>query len=145
MAGPIEFFTQDHRECDALWAAFEAAVEGGSGEEAAFARFDRALRRHLRMEEEVLFPALEAATGMQGGPTFVMRAEHEQMRGVLDAMQDLARQADFEGVLDHGDTLLMLTQQHNMKEEGVLYPLAERALGGSWAELATRLSSYALD
>ena len=144
-SGPAGFFTQDHRECDAQWAAVEQAVDSGDGAAEAFQRFERAMQRHLAMEEDVLFPALEQATGMQGGPTQVMRHEHSQMRAVLDQMRAAAEAGDFDAVVDHGDTLLMLIQQHNMKEEGVLYPLAERALSGSWQQLATRLAEYAKD
>ena len=39
--------------------------------------------RHFEMEEAVLFPAFEEATGMTQGPTMVMHAEHVQMKGVL--------------------------------------------------------------
>ena len=31
-------------------------------------------------------------------------------------------------MLDHGDTLLMIAQQHNVKEENILYPMADDAL-----------------
>lgn len=138
---PSGLFTEDHRHCDNLWSAVEAAVDTGDAAKAkqAFDDFAAALRRHLRMEEEVLFPAIENATGMQGGPTFVMRSEHEQMRGVLDQMQALLDGGDPDGVLDHGDTLLMLIQQHNAKEEGILYPMADQTLGERWPELRARL------
>ncbi len=144
-SGPAGFFTQDHRDCDSAWAAVEQAVETNAGAAEAFQHFDRAMQRHLGMEEEVLFPALEQATGMQGGPTMVMRQEHKQMRAVLDQMRGAAEAGEFDALLDHGDTLLMLIQQHNMKEEGMLYPLAERMLSGSWQQLAARLAEYAKD
>lgn len=138
-ASLIAFFTQDHRACDADWAAVEAAAQAGDAA-SAWHQFDSALRRHLEMEETVLFPAFEAASGMtQGGPTFVMRAEHQQMRMVLDQMQGAATQQDWDELLDHGDTLLMLIQQHNAKEEAMLYPMAERFLGAQWPALRHKL------
>lgn len=138
MADLIEFFTTDHRRCDALWADLETAVDSGDlGQAAAlFEGFYAAMNRHLDMEETVLFPAFEAASGMSGGgPTFVMRREHDQMRGVLRQMAGAAAIEDFDEVVDQGDTLLMLIQQHNLKEEGMLYPMAEMHLAGRWAEL----------
>ena len=47
---------------------------------------------------------------------------------------------DTEEALDLGDTLLMVIQQHNVKEEGMLYPMAENMLAGEWARFgrATR-------
>ena len=91
------------------------------------------------MEEEVVFPAFEQTTGMTGGPTAIMRMEHTQMRGILDQMAADALEGDFESVADHGDTLLMVIQQHNMKEENILYPMVEQHLADQWAQLATQL------
>jgi iron-sulfur cluster repair protein YtfE (RIC family) len=141
--GAAAFFTADHRACDALWPAVEAAGEKGDGAalQAAFAAFARAMRRHLDMEEQVLFPAFEKATGMVMGPTRVMRGEHAQMRAVLDQMA-AAVPADPAAVLDLGDTLLMLVQQHNRKEEGMLYPMCDAHLGVDWPALAAALAKY---
>ena len=139
---PNAFFTADHRACDAIWAEVEAAVDSDDGAAArsAWERFDRSMRHHLMMEEEVLFPALENATGMHGGgPTFMMRAEHQQIRGLLDQIQTEVNGGNFDGVTDHGDTLLMLIQQHNAKEEGILYPMCDNALGGDWPALLAKM------
>lgn len=144
-AGASPFFTADHRACDDRWAALETAASGGdpATSKATWEAFDSALQRHFRMEEEVLFPALEDATGMKdAGPVAVMKHEHQQMRALLGEMSFAAQAGDFRGVLDQGDTLLMLIQQHNAKEEGILYPLADRALGPQWAALAARLRAY---
>jgi len=142
-AGPATFFTTDHRASDALWADVEAAVDDddSAAAQAAFVAFEAATRRHFAMEEEVLFPAFEKATGMTMGPTQVMRSEHEQMRGLLSQMA-LVAASDLAALVEHGDTLLMLTQQHNLKEEGMLYPMAEAHLGAEWPELARELRRY---
>ena len=140
-----EYFTLDHRNCDSQWAEVEAAADGGEAAVVSrlWQRFDSNLRQHLAMEEEVVFPAFEQATGMtSGGPTFVMRSEHEQMRGLLAQMAEAAVSGNLQELLDQGDTLLMLIQQHNQKEEGMLYPMAERALGARWSELRARLESF---
>ena len=140
-----EFFTHDHRSCDGNWADVEAAVESGRAEDiaAAWQRFDGSMRRHLQMEEEVLFPAFEEVTGMRdAGPTFIMRSEHAQMRGLLDQMGAAAGSGAWEDLVDLGDTLLMLIQQHNAKEEQMLYPMSERALSPHWADLRRQLEPY---
>ena len=139
--GLITYFSDDHRECDELWAAVEGAVTSADKAKAAAAWpvFSQRLLKHLKMEEEVLFPAFEAATGMKGGPTAVMRNEHTQMRGVLAEMERRVASGDLDGLLDQGDTLLMLIQQHNAKEEGMLYPMAEQVLGQHWNELSAKL------
>jgi hemerythrin-like domain-containing protein len=142
-AGATEFFTNDHRACDELWAAVEAAAEAGdaTAAQAAFAVFDAAMRRHFDMEEQVLFPALEEATGMTMGPTRMMRMEHEQMRGLLSQMATTAS-SDLDALVEQGDTLLMVTQQHNVKEEGIVYPMAAGQLRAQWPDIARRLDRY---
>jgi hemerythrin-like domain-containing protein len=139
----VEFFTQDHRACDERWVKVESAAEGGdpAAIQASWEAYDRAQRHHLEMEEEVLFPAFEDATGMTGGPTQVMRMEHEQMRGLLDQMASAMTGGDVQELIDLGDTLLMLIQQHNQKEEGMLYPMAERALASNWEDIRARLEN----
>jgi len=138
----VEFFCEDHRHCDECWTQVEEAVQAGAadGVRSAWETFDRTQRHHLAMEEQVMFPAFEQATGMRGGPTMVMRGEHEQMRGMLDQMAQAFGQGDFEELLDLGDTLLMLIQQHNQKEEGMLYPMADQALDEQWPSIRERLA-----
>jgi hemerythrin-like domain-containing protein len=143
--GPRAFFTADHRSCDALWAQLEEVINQGNTDRSQelWKKFDHAIRRHFDLEEEVLFPALEEATGMRNmGPTMVMRSEHMQMKGVLDQMAAEAEKGDYEALADHGDTLLILTQQHNVKEEGILYPMAEDHLGAQWEQLSQRLEKF---
>lgn len=141
-AGPQAWFTADHRAIDDHWSAAEerAGDDDATGAAAAFARFDHALRRHLDMEEQVLFPAFEESTGMVGGPTRVMRFEHDQMRGLLDQMGVAVADQDLGRLLDQGDTLLMLIQQHNVKEEGMLYPMMQMHL--EWAPLVPKLRRH---
>ena len=141
--GPASFFTADHRACDALWGEVEAAIEGGdrARAEQCWRNFDESMRRHFSREEEVLFPAILEGMGMseEMGPVAVMKAEHKQMRAVLDQMARAADAKDYENLLDQGDTLLMLIQQHNVKEEGILYPMADRAVGAQWPQLREQL------
>jgi len=142
-----ETFTLDHRRIDAIWAEVEAAAERRATEDiaAAWRRFDDSLRGHLDLEEKILFPAFEAATGMTEGPTRVMRMEHQQMRGLLDQMAPAVDGDDPTELLDLGDTLLLLIQQHNQKEEHMLYPMSEKALAEQWGELRERIDRYPED
>ncbi len=140
-----DFFTLDHRHIDDKWAGVEAAAQAGDveTEKQNWRAFQGELLRHLRMEEEVMFPAFEQASGMtDGGPTFVMRSEHDQMRGLIEQMGVAADGDDYDELVDLGDTLLMLIQQHNQKEEHMLYPMAEQALSADWATIRERLLEY---
>ena len=144
-SGLAAFFEQDHRDCDARWADVEELLDTQDVEAAgpAWHKFDTGMRRHIAMEEEVMFPAFEAAAQMGGGgPTSVMRMEHKQMIGLLDQIETAMKSGDAEQAMDLGDTLLMLIQQHNIKEEGMLYPMAENMLAGNWANLAKLLEEY---
>jgi hemerythrin-like domain-containing protein len=143
--GLADFFSGDHHDCNTKWARVEALLD--SGDSAALGTvwqdFDQTTRRHLAMEEEVLFPAFEAMSGMgQSGPTVVMRQEHQQIRALLDQIAVAIDAGDTEEALDLGDTLHMLIQQHNVKEENMLYPMAENVLGEEWTELRRKLENY---
>ena len=144
-SGLTAFFEQDHRDCDARWADVEELLDTRDVDAArpAWQKFNAGMRRHIAMEEEVLFPAFESAAKMAGGgPTAVMRMEHQQMRGLLDQIESAMEVGDTEQALDTGDTLLMLIQQHNIKEEGMLYPMAENVLADHWSKLAALLEEY---
>ncbi len=140
-----EFFEQDHRDCDARWVDVEELLDTADIEVArsAWQKYDAAMHRHLAMEEEVLFPAFDAKSGMAGGgPVAVMKMEHQQMRGLLEQIGEAIEAGNAEEAMDIGDTLLMLIQQHNVKEEGMLYPMAENLLSGDWDDLAVILAEY---
>jgi len=120
-AGLAGFFAQDHRDCDSKWAELEGLLDSGNSDATnqAWKEFDDSMRRHFAMEEDVLFPAFDARSGMGGGgPTAMMRMEHQQMRGLLDQIGAA------------------------MREEGMLYPMAQNMLAGEWAALAEQLEKY---
>ncbi len=124
------YLSEDHHRCDELFAAAEAMAEKGDwdGAEAAHQQFLASMRRHFAMEEEVLFPAFEAATGSTMGPTAVMRHEHEQMRQLFSEMDQALETQQVDDYLGATETLLVLMQQHNAKEEQILYPASDRML-----------------
>lgn len=125
------YLTSDHRRCDNHFAAAEAytAEQDWAAATTCFEQFLSAMTRHFEIEEQVLFPAFEQRTGSVMGPTRMMRMEHEQMRELFERMADAiaARNADEYAGLS--ETLLIMLQQHNFKEEQVLYPMSDQALG----------------
>lgn len=122
-----------HLHCDTLFAQAERTAAQGDWNAcaASFREFAMQMERHFRTEEDVLFPAFEAATGMQGGPTQMMRMEHGQMRGLLAQMDVTLAVRDAEGFGGSAETLLILMHQHNIKEENILYLLCDRTLEGA--------------
>lgn len=130
-----------HKQCDDLFAAAEAAVAecDWSGAQRLLPDFIAAMEAHFRTEEETLFPAFEAATGITMGPTRMMRLEHAQMRELLGQMDAALAGRDGSAFAGAAETLLVLMQQHNMKEENILYPMCDRGLDAQSAALGAVL------
>jgi iron-sulfur cluster repair protein YtfE (RIC family) len=124
---------QHHKHCDELFADAENACskEDWPAGEQGFVRLRGQLETHFASEEEILFPAFEAATGMTSGPTAIMRGEHRGMRELLAQMQGALAARDSEAFAGGAGTLLILMQQHNVKEENILYPMCDNALAAS--------------
>lgn len=114
-----------------------------------------ALVPHALIENELLFPLIEEKIG-DGGPTRVMRMEHEAIEGKLADLEELkGSHEEIEGALarlPQTDSaaqarrmlkdVLFAGREHFMKEENVLFPMAEQLLqahtleklGTEWAE-----------
>jgi hemerythrin-like domain-containing protein len=137
MTSIAELMSHDHRECDEVFARIESAASDGDWEEAARAlqAFHDALEAHLSAEENTLFPSFEAATGMTEGPTRMMRMEHVEMRRGVESMRLAIERQDYDDLSGEAETLLILMQQHNMKEENILYPMCDVRLAGELATL----------
>jgi hemerythrin-like domain-containing protein len=143
MTSLSSFLANEHNHCDDLFAEAENAVADKNWPlaQSGFQRFYEETRRHFSHEEDVMFPAFEAHTGMSDGPTSVMRGEHRQMKDVFAAMQGALAQQDSNGYLGLSETLLMLMRQHNLKEENILYPMADQALAGQQDALLERMAN----
>jgi len=137
--------TREHHACDGLVDAFEASVSQQQWDKAdtLFADFSASMERHLSKEEDVLFPALEQKMGAGMGPVQVMRAEHENMRQLFSEIRADIAQRQSEHCLGLTDTLLMLIQQHNLKEEGMLYAMADQILAAEQGEIIVQLCAHA--
>jgi len=123
-----EFMTAKHRECDELFTEAEAAVAITDWSLALnkWQGFVLELTKHFSQEEETLFPKFEQATGMTEGPTQVMRMEHQQMRALVQDLDNALTAKDKDNYLGLSETLMVMMQQHNMKEEMMLYPMMEQ-------------------
>ncbi|WP_291991810.1 hemerythrin domain-containing protein [Candidatus Accumulibacter sp. ACC003] len=147
MHGIRDFMANDHRACDRLLATVEQSVVKGAWElaEADFGRFRDALLSHFGAEESVLFPLFEECTGMRLGPTQVMRDEHAQMRQLLTAAEAALAENDADEYDGNSETLLIMIQQHNIKEENVLYPMCDQRLAAQLETLLPRLQELIVD
>ena len=130
LRGVTEALSWDHDRLEEIERrAFEAHACGdAAGAVSAWKEFAHGLKRHIRFEEEILFPVFEEKKSVSpaAGPTAVMRAEHREIERLLDAIaaalegaaNGLSLRADLHHVLG----------QHNVKEERVLYPATDQAL-----------------
>ena len=135
------FLTQDHRSCDEDFAVLENTVasENWAEVEKVFTSFSADLQHHFNMEEKVMFPTFEERTGMTGGPTQMMRMEHQQMIQILSQMKDDVSNKNKDHFFGLSETLMMLMQQHNMKEEQMLYRMVDNNLGADAALVITEM------
>ena len=125
----LELMLDHHRQCDDSFTKLEnLVVENNWSAPNALAAFLSIMTSHFRTEEDVLFTALEEKMGGSVGPVMVMRQEHQQMAALLEQMKDAFGARDQGKFLSLSDTWMMLTQQHNMKEEEVLYPMMDEVL-----------------
>ena len=120
----------EHRDCDGLFSTAEKSVIDGNFEEAEkqFLLFADDTLKHFKKEEEVLFPTFEEITGNREGPTMVMRHEHEQVRGLIGKMAGAIENRDSDAYLSMAESMMILLQQHNMKEEQMLYAMCDRVI-----------------
>ena len=125
----VDFMSANHHVCDDAFANAEQAALAGNWDEAEilFNFFRTDMARHFRMEEEELFPTLIAAHG-PAGPVQMMRMEHAQMNTLLEQMAGSVAHRNAQKYGGLAETLLIVMQQHNLKEEQMLYPMADHYL-----------------
>ena len=135
------FMQTEHRRCDEAFSKAEQAASGGNFGQAFtfFEDFMVDTLKHFDKEEEILFPAFEEATGSSEGPTQMMRHEHNQVRNLLEQLAEAIKNEDKERFFSVADTVMVLLQQHNMKEEQMLYAMCDRALGTNAEEIVEKM------
>ena len=136
-----EYMSGDHQRCDEIFTAAEASAASGKVDAALLQSLIDAMQRHFTIEENVLFPTYEQRTGNTSGPTQVMRMEHQQMRNLFTEMTQASDENDAEELAGLCDTLLILMQQHNMKEENILYPMIDQVCAADESEILERIQA----
>ncbi len=137
-----EYLTLDHRKCDELFALMEdSAAQSLDGAKEACAEFIHESERHFQMEERVMFVEFENKTGMSQGPTAMMRHEHNQARNVMKQLEEARASGNKDKFFGLSETLMILLQQHNMKEEQMLYPMAQQHLSADSDRIVDMMNS----
>jgi len=142
----IRILMDEHRLIEQVLGSLETYVVGIEqglaaerrtlGEYAAFFRgFADAC--HHGKEEDLLFQRmLERGMPRHAGPLAVMYHEHQQGRARVAALRGIAEAdgplgaVDVQIAVESASSFIELLRAHIQKEDGILYPMAERLLTG---------------
>jgi uncharacterized protein (DUF2249 family)/hemerythrin-like domain-containing protein len=130
-----EVLLGEHGVFYALCAYLEQAVHAATSlaqVQAQTALLHAALETHARLEDELLFTALEPDLGPIG-TLAVMRLEHDEIEHNL---AQLAQATDLAQAQEFVQRIIQVAREHFATEEQVFFPLAEQTLG------AERLRSF---
>jgi hemerythrin-like domain-containing protein len=119
----------EHAVFYAQFAHLEQSVPAATALESVQAQaalLAAALGTHARMEDELLFVALEPHLGTQMGPLVVMRSEHEQIEAALEAVPEVA---DLDEARRQLLAAIEVARGHFAKEEQILFPTAQQVVG----------------
>lgn len=118
---------REHHDIDGGIDEYAAGLAKGVDDPAPLLRAMQALRRHIYLEEEFVFPPLRD-TGLMMA-IFVMLREHGEIWDQMAALDELlASDADPSQLTEACRTLLSNLDSHNDKEEPVIYPQLDAQL-----------------
>jgi len=100
------------------------------------------MKRHIAMEEEVLYPAYESASHAPQGPTTVLREEHSTIIRLIQDIAPLIKAREPEQLLERLAHLENQMIKHHEKEEDIFLPMASHILNSSRDELLDRLNRF---
>jgi iron-sulfur cluster repair protein YtfE (RIC family) len=125
-----ECLKADHDRLDRLLEETVAVLERGDlrGLRLRFPEFARHLRDHMRFEEDFMFPVVERTLCHAEGPICVMRRDHREIEDRLAAMAAALYLGDTTAFRDEHLALVMSLENHNGREERVLYPAIDHIL-----------------
>ena len=125
-----EYLSLDHDRLDLLLLEVIKLVSARRFNEARpkLSNFAFELRRHICLEDDVVYPRFEQLTGMIDGPTVVMRDEHRAIEHHLAGMIDAAMRDDRDGFDSEQEAMVAVMSDHTAREEALIYPLMDRHL-----------------
>lgn len=120
-----EALEHDHDAIDQDFTRFREGLDRGEWLSEPFIRAAEALRHHIYVEEESLFPALRA--GGLAAPVFVMLREHGK---IWQALEEIATRRDRSAAAtaEAMESLVAILEWHNSKEEMILYAASGNVL-----------------
>ncbi len=138
-----EYLAWDHdAQEDLLLETRDAADRGDlASASSRYDAYERGLQRHMRLEERILFPLIEAVVPSVAGVVLDMRQEHGVVRRRLEAMRKALIAGDLDDFRRSYEALGWVLLAHEAREEKLLYPVLDRSLSPEQrADLAARLA-----
>lgn len=125
-----QYYQDDHDRLDRLFSEFQDFKKSDPEKaRTSFEKFKGGLERHIRWEEEILFPVFEGKIGHRDtGPTAVMRLEHTDIKAILETIRKKLQDGSYQTEAEEAQLFGHLGI-HNMKEEQILYPAIDRIIG----------------
>lgn len=115
---------REHHEIDSGIETFIEKLDAGCMQPEPLSAVLEALRRHIYLEETFLFPPIREAGMVM--PILVMMREHGALWRTMGTLADLlVDRADSEQLRAACRELLGQLEQHNSKEEPIVYPHAD--------------------
>ncbi|MEK8089708.1 hemerythrin domain-containing protein [Thermithiobacillus plumbiphilus] len=128
-----QIFTEHHHLLDRLFDAARASIKGGDWmlAEPEFQHFRREIEKHMAVEESYLFPAMTAGADAQDiALVEILRKGHQDLRSFFEEILEAILSHDAEEALALMDTVSIILEQHDKREEDELYPAVDRLFTG---------------
>ena len=144
MSGTDNWLEHEHSLYEDLLSQCQDAVEIEDWRtvDLLFKEMVTSLKRHMALEEEVLYPAYETTPHAPQGPTQALRAEHDRIVGLIMDMNQVIKSRGSEHVLEcllHLETQMI---KHHEKEEDIFLPMASHILDARREEISQKLADF---
>lgn len=144
MSGTDNWLEHEHSLYEDLLSGCQDAIEceDWKGADQLIGELVASLKRHMALEEEVLYPAYESEHSAPQGPTQALRAEHDQ---IVRLVGDVVRVIKSRGS-DHALECLAYLEnrmiKHHEKEEDIFLPMASHILDAKREEITRQLADF---
>lgn len=119
-----------------------AEIEDWANVQLIFDQLVTHLKRHVALEEGVLYPAYETAPHAPQGPTTALREEHSTIISLFRDLAAIINTRDSEHMLESLAYLENRMIKHHEKEEDIFLPMASHILNDRRDELLRKLDEF---
>jgi iron-sulfur cluster repair protein YtfE (RIC family) len=126
----MNWLNHDHKSFESAVYKCRSACDDANWSfvQQVFAELVENYKLHVRIEEEVLFPAYEQHPGVTAEPTDFLRADHKQIFSLMEHISSQLNQKAYDTVAEDLSFLYRTMIGHHDKEEQIFLPMASEAL-----------------